>query len=45
MFIPDPDLDFFFPSRTPDPGIKKALLFPDKSTDVSEGKSLGQKNI
>ncbi len=24
MFIPDMDLDFFYPSRIPDPGFKKA---------------------
>jgi hypothetical protein len=24
MFTPDPDLDFFYPSRIPDPGVKKA---------------------
>jgi hypothetical protein len=24
QFIPDPDLDFFYPSRIPDPGVKKA---------------------
>ena len=24
MFIPDMDLDFFYPSRIPDPGVKKA---------------------
>ncbi len=23
MFIPDLDLDFFYPSRIPDPGVKK----------------------
>ncbi len=22
MFIPDPDLDFFYPFRIPDPGVK-----------------------
>jgi hypothetical protein len=24
MFIPDPNLDFFYPSRIPIPGLKKA---------------------
>jgi hypothetical protein len=24
MFVPDPDLDFFYPSQIPDPGVKKA---------------------
>jgi hypothetical protein len=24
LFIPDPDPDFFYPSRIPDPGVKKA---------------------
>ncbi len=24
MFIPDPDLDIFYPSRIPDPGVKQA---------------------
>jgi hypothetical protein len=25
MFFPDPNLDFFFSSRIPDPGVKKGI--------------------
>jgi hypothetical protein len=30
--IPDPDLDFFYPSRIPEPGVKKAAPDPGSAT-------------
>jgi hypothetical protein len=32
MFIPDPDLDFFYLSRIPNPGVKKP---PDQGTLIN----------